>query len=107
VPSHRFSGSKLRAARESHTPEPLSREELGALVDHGGSIITLYELDYRTPPVLVLIDLADALGVGVEDFFVAGGDEVPAPAPLTPSPRSAGAGRARRSRSSTKAEARA
>jgi transcriptional regulator with XRE-family HTH domain len=74
MPAFKFSGSKLRAAR---TGAGLTREQLGESVDHGKSAITLYELGYRTPPLEVLVGLADILAVHVEELFEVV-DEVPA-----------------------------
>jgi transcriptional regulator with XRE-family HTH domain len=62
----RFSGGKLRACRER---EGLTRKQLGEGVERGESAITLYELDYRTPPMDVLVGMATVLGVRVEDLF--------------------------------------
>jgi transcriptional regulator with XRE-family HTH domain len=72
--AYKFSGAKLRAAREA---AGLSRVDLGARVDRGESVVTLWELDYRPPPIGKLADLADVLGVHVEEFFEVA-DEVPA-----------------------------
>ncbi len=67
----RFSGARLRAACEAVR---LSRIELGAGVEPGASGMTLWDLDYRTPPIDKPAELADVLGVYVEEFFeVTGG----------------------------------
>jgi transcriptional regulator with XRE-family HTH domain len=67
MPKYEFSGEQLREIREAADRE---RDELGDEVDRSESAITLYELGYRKPPVEVLIELANVLGVEVEDFFV-------------------------------------
>ena len=66
---YRFTGNRLREAREQHDP-PLTRRELGDAVERSESMVTLWELDYRQPTVEILIALANALGKRVEDFFV-------------------------------------
>jgi transcriptional regulator with XRE-family HTH domain len=63
---YRFSGAKLRAARES---TGLSREQLGLIIERSESLITLYELDYRPPPIDKVVELGAALGVHVETLF--------------------------------------
>jgi transcriptional regulator with XRE-family HTH domain len=64
--TYRFSGARLRVAREAAR---LSRVELGTGVEPGASVVTLWELHYRTPPIDKLAELADVLGVYVEEFF--------------------------------------
>jgi transcriptional regulator with XRE-family HTH domain len=72
VRAYRFSGER---AREARVAAGKSEEEAGAEVDRSASAIKLYEYEYRTPPIDVLIALAAAYDVPVESFFVV---EVPA-----------------------------
>jgi transcriptional regulator with XRE-family HTH domain len=74
VPAYRFSGSKLRSAREA---AGYTREELALRIDRSASLLTLLELDYKQPTAPKLVELAFELDVPVEYFFVAD-DEVPA-----------------------------
>jgi len=66
MPAYRFSGQLLRDAREAAGK---SRLALADEVERSESAVTLWELDYRTPPLPILIGLAAALGVSVESFF--------------------------------------
>jgi XRE family transcriptional regulator, fatty acid utilization regulator len=69
---YRFVGDRLRKTRET---AGVTRDELAKIIDRSPSMITLYELEYRRPPVELLIEMAVFLGVPVEAFFVT---EVPA-----------------------------
>jgi transcriptional regulator with XRE-family HTH domain len=74
LPAYRFSGAKLRAAREARNA---SRDELARRIGRSESLITLIELDYKRPTPEKLCELAVALDVPIESFFVEV-DEVPA-----------------------------
>ena len=65
--AYRFSGER---AREARVGAGKSEEEAGDDVNRSPSAIKLYEYGYRTPPIDVLIALAAAYRVRVEDFFV-------------------------------------
>jgi transcriptional regulator with XRE-family HTH domain len=69
VPSRRFrfDGSRLRAVRESRG---LTREELAVRMPCSVSRISHAELNYHTPHIEVLAELAAALGVRVDDLLV-------------------------------------
>lgn len=64
--SQRFSGVRLRAARES---QGQSREWLALQVRRSHNSIVQYELDRADPPVEVIVAAADALGCDVGDLF--------------------------------------
>lgn len=61
-----LSGALIRAARVA---AGLTSYELAGSIDRSESLVTLYELDYRQPPPEKLCEIADKLGVHVEDFF--------------------------------------
>jgi transcriptional regulator with XRE-family HTH domain len=62
-----FDPSPLRAARET---DGRSREELAADVPCSVSLVTLVELGYKRPSVDMLVAMADAYGVSLDDLFV-------------------------------------
>ena len=72
-----YAGRRLRVARER---VGLSRAEVADAINRHPNTITLYELDYSRPPVDILVALADALGVHVEEFFVPAEDDEAVPA---------------------------
>jgi transcriptional regulator with XRE-family HTH domain len=66
VPKFRLSGAKLRSAREA---AGLTREQVAALIHRSEAAVCVYELDYRQPPPVKLVELAHVYGCRVEDFF--------------------------------------
>jgi transcriptional regulator with XRE-family HTH domain len=62
-----FDPTPLRSTREA---DGRSRKELAADVPCSVSLITLTELGYKRPSVDMLVRMADAYGVSLDDLFV-------------------------------------
>jgi len=62
-----FDPTPLRAAREAHGR---SRKELAADIPCSVSLVTLTELGYKRPGIDMLVAMADAYGVPLDDLFV-------------------------------------
>jgi transcriptional regulator with XRE-family HTH domain len=61
-----FSPKRLRALREH---QHLSRRQLAVAIGVHEQAVVKYEFGHTRPTIAHLIDLADVLGVGVEDLL--------------------------------------
>jgi transcriptional regulator with XRE-family HTH domain len=69
MPSHRFDGSPIKAARESHDP-PLTQAQAARRAGISHPHWSLIELGYRQPPIETLASVCKTVGISVDDCFV-------------------------------------